>query len=92
MSERRQLVLVVDDEPEVVETLKRNLRHEPFEVVGTTSPIEALHVIDRGGVDLVIADIDMPEMNGLSLVARVQRSHPDVIRILLTATLRSTRR
>ena len=53
-------------------------------MIGTTSPKEALAAIDRGGVDLVIADIDMPEMNGLSLVARVQRSHPHVIRILLT--------
>jgi two-component system, probable response regulator PhcQ len=84
MSARRHTILVVDDEPEVVETLKRNLRNEPFAVVGTTSPKEAIALIDRGGIDLVIADIDMPEMNGLSLVARIQRSHPEVIRILLT--------
>lgn len=84
MSGRRNTVLVVDDEPEVVETLKRNLRNGPFAVIGTTSPTEALATIDAGGVDLVIADIDMPEMNGLSLVARIQRTHPDVIRILLT--------
>jgi two-component system, probable response regulator PhcQ len=84
VSTRRHTILVVDDEPEVVETLKRNLRNEPFAVIGTTSPTEALAAIDRGGIDLVIADIDMPEMNGLSLVARIQRTHPDVIRILLT--------
>lgn len=80
----RHTVLVVDDESEVVETLKRNLRSEPFAVVGTTSPKEALALVDAGGIDLVIADIDMPEMDGLSLVARIQRSHPEVIRILLT--------
>lgn len=80
----RQTVLVVDDEHEVVETLKRNLRGEPFGVIGTTSPAEALALVEAGGVDLVIADIDMPEMDGLSLVARLQRTHPHVIRILLT--------
>lgn len=80
----RYTVLVVDDEAEVVETLKRNLRSEPFVVVGTTSPKEALVLVEGGTVDLVIADIDMPEMDGLTLIARIQRSHPDVIRILLT--------
>lgn len=84
MTARRHGVLVVDDEAEVVETLKRNLRNEPYDVIGTTSPREALALVDRGGIDLVIADIDMPEMNGLSLVARLQGSHPNVVRILLT--------
>ncbi|MDB5213274.1 MAG: response regulator [Myxococcaceae bacterium] len=84
MTAPRYTVLVVDDEAEVVETLKRNLRSEPYAVIGTTSPKEALAIVDAGGIDLVIADIDMPEMDGLSLVARIQRSHPDVIRILLT--------
>ena len=84
MSLLRQQIRVVDDEPEVVETLKRNLRNEPFAGIGTTSPTEALILIGKGDIDLVIADIDMPEMNGLSLVARIQRTHPEVIRILLT--------
>lgn len=82
--ERRPTVLVVDDEPEVVETLRRNLRGEPYDVVGTTSPKEALALVEQGALDLVIADIDMPEMDGLTLVARLQRNHPNVIRILLT--------
>ena len=84
MNERRRSVLVVDDEPEVVETLTRNLRSEPYDVQGTTSPVEALSRIEAGGVDLVICDIDMPEMNGLSLMARIHRSTPDTVRILLT--------
>ena len=84
MSEPRRTVLVVDDELEVVEALKRNLRHEPFDFIGTTSPEEALAIIDQRRVDLVIADIDMPEMNGLSLVTRLSRTHPAVVRILLT--------
>ena len=84
MTPARHTVLVVDDEAEVVETLKRNLRGEPFTVVGTTSPAEAIALIEAGGIDLLVADIDMPEMDGLSLVARIQRTHPHVIRILLT--------
>jgi two-component system probable response regulator PhcQ len=40
--------------------------------------------VDRGEVDLLIADIDMPGMNGLELTAHTRRSRPEVVRILLT--------
>lgn len=77
-------VLFVDDEVEILESLRRTVRNEPYRVVTTTSPLEALSRIEAGGIDLVVADIDMPEMTGLTLVARVRREHPDVVRILLT--------
>jgi DNA-binding NtrC family response regulator len=77
-------VLVVDDEAEVVESLRRTLRQEPIVFVGTTSSLEALAIVERDGADLVIADIDMPEMNGLVLVSRIRKVRPQVIRILLT--------
>lgn len=82
--ERPHTVLVVDDEAEVVESLRRTLRNEKLLFVGTTRPTEALARCAEGDIDLVIADIDMPEMNGLSLVAKIRACHPDVVRILLT--------
>jgi two-component system probable response regulator PhcQ len=84
MTPRRHTVLVVDDEPEIVESLRRALRSEPYELVGTTSAREALETIEAGGIDLVVADIDMPDLNGLELVAKVRASRPDVVRVLLT--------
>jgi len=80
----RHTLLVVDDEPEILETVKRTLRREPYDVLTTTSPLEALALLARGGIDLVVSDIDMPEMSGLELVGRVRRDHPDVVRVLLT--------
>jgi DNA-binding NtrC family response regulator len=77
-------ILVVDDEPEIVESVRRALRSEPLRVIGTTSAREALEIALAGGVDLVIADIDMPELTGLDLVARVRKDRSDVVRILLT--------
>jgi DNA-binding NtrC family response regulator len=77
-------VLIVDDETEIVESLRRALRSEPYRVIGTTSAREALEMALAGGVDLVIADIDMPELTGLDLVARIRGERPDVVRILLT--------
>jgi DNA-binding NtrC family response regulator len=82
MTERT--VVAVDDEPEIVESLGRALRGEGYRFIGTTSPEEARDVVDRGEADLLIADIDMPGINGLELVAHVRRTRPAVVRILLT--------
>jgi len=77
-------VLAVDDEEEVVEPLRRALRRQPYRFIGVTSPLAALAQLEAGGVDVLIADIDMPEMSGIELVRRVRAAHPDVVRILLT--------
>jgi two-component system probable response regulator PhcQ len=84
MSARPHTVLVVDDEVEVVESLRRTLRREAYELVTTTSPLEALALMQKGGVDLLLADIDMPEMSGIELVRRVHKEHPTIVRVLLT--------
>ncbi len=77
-------VLLVDDEPEILASLGRTLRREPYRLLTTTSPIDAFNQIGPNGVDLIVADIDMPELNGLELIARIRRDHPQVVRILLT--------
>jgi len=77
-------VLAVDDEVEVIESLRRTIRGETYRFIGTTSPFEAREIVDRGEADLLIADIDMPGMTGLELTAYVRQSRPDVVRILLT--------
>jgi DNA-binding NtrC family response regulator len=79
-----RVVLAVDDEAEIIESLRRALRGEAYRFVGTTSPREARDIVDRGEVDLIIADIDMPGINGLELVAHARRTQPQVVRILLT--------
>jgi len=84
MSEFRPTVLIVDDEENVVDSLRRTLRHEHVRVITTTSPVEALAHLDQGEIDILISDIDMPEMTGLELVAEARRRHPNVVRILLT--------
>jgi two-component system probable response regulator PhcQ len=84
MSAPVHTVLFVDDEPEIIDSLRRTLRDESYRILGTTSPADALDILDRETVDLLIADIDMPDINGLELVARVRRTHPEVVRMLLT--------
>ena len=81
---RELAVLAVDDEQEIIESLRRTLRGEAYRFIGTTSPHEARDIVDRGEADLLIADIDMPGMNGLELTAHVRQTRPQVVRILLT--------
>jgi response regulator RpfG family c-di-GMP phosphodiesterase len=78
------VVLAVDDEPEILESIKRTLRREPYRVITTVSPLEALSLLEAGGIDVLLADIDMPEMNGLELVRRARAACPETVRLLLT--------
>jgi CheY-like chemotaxis protein len=84
MTAPKHTLLLVDDEPEILDGLRRTLRSEGYRLLTTTSPIEALEILAKGGVDLLLSDIDMPDMSGIELVARVRRDHPDVVRLLLT--------
>jgi two-component system probable response regulator PhcQ len=81
---RLATLLVVDDEPEILEGLRRALRREPYKLVSAGSADAALAALESEPVDILISDIDMPGTNGLELVARVRREHPGVIRMLLT--------
>ncbi len=77
-------LLLVDDEPAIVGALRRTLRGRGYKILGATDPLEALRMLDTEPVDLVISDIDMPQMTGLELVSRIRRAHPETVRILLT--------
>jgi len=77
-------VLFVDDEPNVTESLKRALRKEPYEVLSANSAKEALAILARDPVDVVISDEKMPGMQGSEFLAVVCRQYPETIRIILT--------
>jgi DNA-binding response OmpR family regulator len=78
-------VVLVDDEPAVLRSLKRALRHEPYEVRTTTRAEEALDWIRRGDVSLVVLDQRMPGMCGTELAEQVRRLSPQTVRVMLTA-------
>ncbi|MFT3905584.1 MAG: EAL domain-containing protein [Steroidobacteraceae bacterium] len=81
---KRHRVLCVDDEPRVLEGLSLHLRRQ-YEVMTATSGAAALALLEeRGGADVIIADMRMPGMDGASFLARVNQAWPDSRRILLT--------
>jgi PAS domain S-box-containing protein len=79
-------VLHVDDDPDMTaltgEFLERN--SDRLSVVAETSATDALDRITEGNVDCVVADYDMPAMNGLELLERVRERYPNLPYILFT--------
>lgn len=80
----KHTVLFVDDEPEITEGLKRNLRKEPFKILSANSADEALKLLETENVNLVVSDEQMPVMKGTEFLAIVKKKHPGTIRIILT--------
>src|SRR5437588_7896473 len=78
-------VLVVDDEQSLRKVLAATLQREGYEVQVASDGEEALAALDRDGADVVVTDLVMPKMDGLSLLRKVVTLHPDVPVIVVTA-------
>ncbi len=77
-------VLLVDDEPLVLQSLKRSLRKEKFRVICANSADEAMKILEREQVDLIVTDQDMPGTKGIELLIQVKDLYPNVVRFMLT--------
>lgn len=79
----RARVLLVDDEPLILDALRRMLRREPIDVEVTTDPGLALTLVTRG-VDVIVSDYRMPAMLGTDFLRAARRAGFMGIGILLT--------
>ncbi len=72
--QRRETILLVDDEPQVAALVKKMLLREGYVVLSSTDPEEALELAraQDGGVDLLLTDLVMPQLNGWELAGRVR--------------------
>jgi two-component system probable response regulator PhcQ len=77
-------VLLVDDEPQVLDALKRALRREPFLCLTATSGAAAQELLASHPIDVVISDEQMPGMSGSVLLSLVRKKFPQAIRIILS--------
>ena len=80
----KSAVLLVDDEESILNSLRRLLRGQPYDVVLATSGAQALEIMATRPIDLVMSDARMPGMDGATLLAEVHRLYPATSRILLT--------
>jgi response regulator RpfG family c-di-GMP phosphodiesterase len=77
-------LLLVDDEENILLSLRRLFRSEGYRVFTADSGAAGLLVLAKEPVDLIISDMRMPEMSGAEFLAQAQTQWPDVVRILLT--------
>jgi len=77
-------ILIVDDEVSVIKSLRFVLK-EDYNVIGTNNGKEALQIIEKEHIALMILDIRMPDMDGMELLRRLQAMRDDLGVIMLTA-------
>ncbi len=77
-------ILVVDDEELLVKGIRFNLQNEGYEVISGSNGLEALSLAQNQNPDLIILDVMMPEMDGMTACSKI-REFSDVPIILLTA-------
>jgi response regulator RpfG family c-di-GMP phosphodiesterase len=83
MNEKNYKVLVVDDEDYIRESIEIILRTEGFEVFSVNSGFKALEVLQKNNIDVVLTDIKMPEMDGVTLLRKIKENYPVEV-ILIT--------
>lgn len=90
MSERPARLLIVDDDPIVVDSLVELLEAEGYTAVGCHSALEAIEAVSQAeddpasAISLAVCDISMPGMNGVELLQRLARDHPAVAVLMIT--------
>ncbi len=78
-------LLIVDDEPNVISSLKRQLRHEGYNIQSANSGMDGLDLLKSNNIGVVVSDQMMPEMDGVAFLESARQIDPDIVRILLTA-------
>ena len=80
----RQTVLLVDDDPFMLAVLAEMLESEPWRVLSAASGPEALAVLAREPVEVILCDQSMPGMSGTEVLAQVAGRWPGTVRLMLT--------
>lgn len=78
-------ILFVDDETDTKFALERFLRKETYMRFYAENGHEALHVLSQTPIDILVTDMKMPGMDGLTLLHHVKQRYPDIIRLALSA-------
>jgi CheY-like chemotaxis protein len=80
-------VLVVDDEETLTWSMTKTLAKDTdqYEIIIANTGTDALQILEKGPVDVVVTDIRMPDINGLDLLSRVREKYPSTKVIIMTA-------
>jgi response regulator RpfG family c-di-GMP phosphodiesterase len=84
MNDFQHTILFVDDEENILHSLKRLLRKEGYRILTATCGTDGLEMLKEYDVHLVVTDQRMPGMSGTEFLAKVKENYPEVIRVVLS--------
>lgn len=83
-AKRRRTLLLVDDEENILRSLKRVFRRENYHIFTASNGRAGLEVLGETPVDVILSDHRMPEMSGIEFLSKAKERYPDTIRIMLS--------
>lgn len=84
MEKDERTLLLVDDEPNILNTLKRLFRRDSYKILAAGSGQEGLDILENNRVDVIVSDQRMPAMTGVEFLRQARKKYPDTIRIILS--------
>ena len=88
----KKIILCVDDNEQSLSVRKFMLETRGYRVLTALSGQQALEIFEKGGIDLVLSDIIMPQMDGNEMVHRMKCMQPDVPMILMSGSVKAYER
>jgi len=82
---RNPKILVVDDAEDIRDILSDRLEMYGYDVLTASDGVEALKKVENVSPELVLLDIRLPKMNGMEVLSRIKREHPETLVIMITA-------
>lgn len=83
-------ILVVDDDKLILEVISHRLKNEGYEIVVTENGYEALGILEKQKIDLIISDIMMPDISGLGLLSLLKQFYFNRIPVIIISSLDKT--
>jgi len=83
-AEQQPTLLLVDDEENILNALTRMLRRDGYRILTATNAQDALDILGRNDVQVVISDQRMPGISGTELLSKVKEMHPETVRMVLS--------
>lgn len=83
LNEKRQNILIIDDEVEITKALVRQFKRR-YNVFSTNSALEAISILEKEDINVIISDQRMPGMTGIEFFSSIKSRYPDIIKLILT--------
>jgi len=84
VGKRKETLLLLDDEPNVLSSLTRLLRRDSYQILAAHNSQEAFSLLATHEVQVVVSDQRMPDMSGTEFLNRVRKLYPGTVRIILS--------